>query len=202
MNIDAELTDPQLELWRQQWQSETTVPLDLRRQVARQSRLMKIGLILDTLVTLVMGGGTTAWAMRSSQPDIVLIPVATWLFLAAAWTFVLTANRGNWAPSGLDTAAFLNLSIRRCRTALSTIWFAVALFVCEIAFGLAWAYTHTTPPRPSLLTWLWFSSLRIDIVWMCSLAFLAGILWYRKKKQAELASLLDLLAEMSPTESI
>ena len=196
MTIDSEWIDPELDVWRREWQSDTAVPVDLQKQVAQQSRRMKIALILDTLVTLVMGGGTTLWAVRSAQPDIVLIPIATWLFLAAAWAFVLTANRGNWKPSELDTAAFLDISIRRCQTALSTIWFAAVLFVCEIAFGLSWAYTHTEPREP-LPVWLLFSSLRIDVVWLCCLVFLAGTIWYRRRKQAELARLQGLRREMS-----
>jgi hypothetical protein len=44
MNVDTEL-----EFWRQQWQSGTTVPLDLRRKMERQSRFMKINLIGEIL---------------------------------------------------------------------------------------------------------------------------------------------------------
>ena len=39
--------------------------------------------------------------------------VGAWLLLAAAWTFTLTVNRGNWSPSSLDTASFVELSVRR-----------------------------------------------------------------------------------------
>jgi hypothetical protein len=192
MNVDPELEDTELETWREQWQSETTVPPGLRAKVERQSVYMKLGLAADVLVTLVMGGGTTAWALRSPAPGIVLVAAATWTFLAAAWIFVLAINRGNWSPSALDTVAFVDLSIRRCNTALKTVWFAVGLFFSEIAFSLTWAYHHISQPRQPVVAWLWFSSWRIDFVWLCTLVFLAAIAWYHAKKRAELARLLEL----------
>lgn len=194
-------TDVELEIWREQWQAQTAVPVNLRRSVERQSRLMKIGLLADTVVTVVMGGGATAWAFLSSEPGVGLVAVATWLFLAAAWIFVLTANRGLWAPSALDTAAFVDLSVRRSRSALTTTWFAGGLFLCEVAFGLGWAYKHSVHGHTPLGSWLLFSSLRIDIVWICTIAFFGAMVWYRRKKRAELASLLRLGEEMgSPAD--
>jgi hypothetical protein len=187
MSIDAEL-----DIWRQQWQSETTVPLDLRRRVERQSRFMKIALIADILVTIVMGGGATTWAIRSPQPDIVLLAVTTWLFLAAAWTFALTNIRRVWAPSALDTAAFVELSIRRCRGQLAAIRFAACLFLCELMFCLGWVYNHSAEDRKPLAVWLFFSSISIDVVWLCTLLFFGFLAWYRRKNRAELAYLLNL----------
>jgi len=194
-------TDVELEIWREQWQRDTAVPVNLRRSVERQSRLMKIGLLADTVVTIVMGGGTTAWALRSTDPDVALVAVATWVFLAAAWVFVLTVNRGLWAPSALDTAAFMDLSVRRCQSALTTIWFAGALFLCEVAFGLGWGYKHSVQGHARLGNWLWFSSLRIDTVWICTVAFFGAMVWYRGKKRAELTSLLKLRREMTAQNS-
>lgn len=194
-------TDVELEIWQEQWQRDTAVPVNLRRSVERQSRLMKLGLLADTLVTIVMGGGATALAFLSSEPGVGLVAVATWLFLAAAWTFVLTANRGLWAPSALDTATFVDLSVRRCQSALTTIWFAGALFLCEVAFGLGWGYKHSVQGHTPLGNWLWFSSLRIDIVWICTVAFFGAMAWYRGKKRAELTSLLKLRGEMTAQNS-
>ena len=190
-------TDVELEVWREQWQAETAVPVNLRRSVERQSRLMKIGLLGDTLVTLVMGGGATAWALRSMDRGVALVAVATWVFLAAAWAVVLTMNRGLWAPSALDTVTFVDLSVRRCQSALATIWFAGGLFVCEVVFGLGWVYRHSAYGHTRPGSWLWFSSLRIDIVWICTVAFFGAMAWYRRKKRAELVSLLRLRGEIA-----
>jgi hypothetical protein len=73
----------------------------------------------------------------------------------------------------------------------------VALFLCEVAFGLGWGYKHSIQSHMTLSKWLWFSSLRIDIVWICTLAFFGAIVWYWQKKRAELARLLKVREEMA-----
>jgi hypothetical protein len=166
MSMDAEW-----EVWRREWQSETAVRLDLRKIVERQSRWMRIALIADVLVTLA---------------------AMTWLFVAAAWTFALNANRGNWSPSALDTAAFVDLSVRRCRSRLAAVWFGAGLYVSEIAFCLGWIYRHSPEPRTPLWAWLFFGSLTIDVVWAATLAFAGALIWYRRRKRAEIAWLLGL----------
>jgi len=59
--------DTELETWRREWQSETTVPPDLRRRVERQSRWRKVTVAGDILVTVVIGGGVIALAAREPQ---------------------------------------------------------------------------------------------------------------------------------------
>jgi len=190
MNADVEL-----EIWREQWQTEETIPVDLRKKVEKQSRWMRIGVVGDIAVTVVIGGGSTAWTLMSKDSGITLVAVASWLFLGAAWTFVLTANRGLWSPSSLDTAGFVDLSIRRCRSALRAVWAACALFIVEIVFGLSWAYTYSNV-RPPLLKWLFFGSLRIDLVWLCTATFVGMVIWFRNKKRSELEELLRLREEI------
>jgi len=183
--------DTELEVWRQQWQSGTTVPLDLRRKVERQSRFMKIALLMEILVTVTIGGATLGWAVRSPQPENVLLAVATWIFIATAWTFSLTVNRGAWSPSAQDTAAFVDLSVRRCRGRLAAVWFAAGLYLFQIVFVLDWVYRNS-PTRQPLFTWLLFGSIPIDIVWLCTVAFFGFLVWFQRRKRAELAYLLGL----------
>lgn len=192
MNVDTEL-----EVWRHQWQSGTPVPLDLRRKVQRQSRFMKIGLIVEILVTIVIGGAVAGWAVRSPQPDILLLAIETWVFVAVAWAFGLAVNRGNWSPSAQDTAAFIELSVRRCRARLAGIWFASAAFLFHTAFVLGWVYHYSPTHQMPLLTWLLFGSVPIDVVWLCALAFFCSLFWYRRRKREEMAYLLGLQGKLS-----
>ena len=182
--------DTELETWRRDWQSETAVPPDLRRRVERQSRWLKIGIAADILVTVVIGGGVTALAARSPQPDMLLLAAATWSFIAVAWAFRLAITRGLWSAAAIDTAAFVDLSVRRCHAQLKATLFGAGLFVCEMAFCLGWIYRHSAPRAP-LLTWL-FGSLFNGLVWLCSPVFFVFLVWYRRKKRAELAWLLSL----------
>lgn len=187
MNVDSEL-----EVWRQQWQSDDSVPLGLRRKVERQSRFMKIGLMMDILVTVIIGGATIVWAVWSPRPENVLLAVATWVFIATAWAFSLVVNRGNWSPSAQDTAAFVDLSVRRCRSRLASVWFAAGLFLFQMVFVLGWVYRNSPAHRQPLSTWIFFGSIPIDIIWLCTLGFFVFLVWYWRRKQAELAYLLGL----------
>jgi hypothetical protein len=187
MNMDTEL-----EVWRSQWQSETAVPPDLRRKVERQSRAMKIARIAEVLVTIVIGGGTAAWAVRAPQREIVLLAVWTWILIACAWTFSLRVNRGNWYPSADDAAAFVDLSVRRCRAKLTAIRFSAGFFVVQISFCLNWVYNNSPARGRPVLRWLLFSSVPIDVVWFCTVAFFGFLIWYRRKTQGELAYLRSL----------
>lgn len=189
MTVDAEL-----ENWRRDWQTAEAVPLDLRKSVARQTRAMRLGLAGDVLVTVAMGGGTTWWAVSSRQPDVALLAAATWVFIAVAWAFGLAVNAGRWEPSALDTKAFLDLSISRCRARLATVKFSACLAVSEMVFGLVWVYRHS-PQRPPVLSWLLFSSIPIDLVWAFAAAFFGLLVWYRGKKKAELDYLLQVRQE-------
>ena len=186
MNQDAEL-----ETWRREWQAEAAVPADLRRRVERQSRWLKIGIAADTLVTVVIGGGVLALAARLSQRDMLVLAAATWIFLAAAWTFRLVSHRGLWSPSSMDTAAFVELLVKGCEAKLAATVFGGVLYLSEIAFCLVWIYRHSAP-RASWAAWLFFSSRFMDAVWLATFVFFAWLIWYRRKKQAELTWLLTL----------
>jgi hypothetical protein len=185
MNMDTEL-----EMWRREWQSDTAVPADLRRRVERQSRWLRIAIAADILVTAVIGGGVLALAARSPQPDMLVLAAATWSFIAAAWTFRLTTGRGLWSPAAMHTAAFVDLCIGRCRFQLAATLFGAGLFVCELAFCLGWIYRRSARHAP-LLPWL-FGSFMHGVIWVSSVAFFVFLGWYRRKKRAELAWLLDL----------
>jgi hypothetical protein len=180
MNLDTEL-----ERWRGEWQSEAAVPADLRRRVERQSRWLQVGLAADILVTIVIGGGVSVLAVRSPQPDMLVLTAATWLFIAVAWALALAVYRGLWTPAGMDTATFVDLSIRRCRARLASVAFGAGLAAVEFAFCLGWDYVHTSPRMP-LAQWFFFSSIPIDLAWGFALAIFAFVWWYRRRKLAEL----------------
>jgi hypothetical protein len=187
MNLDTEL-----EVWRAQWQSDTTIPVNLRKKVERQSRLMRIALIPPILVTITIGGWTAGWAVHAPQPHIILLAIWTWALIAAGWTFTLVINRGTWSPSAHDTAVFVDLSVRRCRAALAAIRFESGFFVVHTVFVLGWVYKFSPAHSTPLLRWLFFSSLPIDILWLCTVALFGFLIWHRRRKQAELNYLLSL----------
>ena len=192
MNLDTELAG-----WRQQWQSDEAVAPDLRKMVERHTRAMKWMLAADVMVTVAIGGGVLAYAIRQPLPGVGLLAACTWLFIAAAWIARLKINRGTWAPAALDTAAFMELSIRRCRARLAASRFGAGLFLIQICFCLGWIY-HYSEHHQSLAAWLFFGSVAIDLVWLFAMLFFAALVWYRRKQRRQLEWLLALRGETLP----
>jgi hypothetical protein len=145
-------------------------------------------------VTFSVGGFTAAWAVRTLESDVILLALGTWIFITAAWAFQIGLNRGKWSPSAMNTNAFIDLSIRRCRSALTAAIFGACLFMSELVFNLTWIYHHSIGQGKTVLAWLFFSSMPIDVVWLATLAFFGWLVWHRRKKRAELAYLLTLIA--------
>jgi len=181
MNVDLEL-----ETWRREWQSVSVTPPDLRKRVERQSRFLRLEIAADILVTLGIGVPTAGWAMVSPQADIVVLAVFTWMLLAVAWAFRLRITRGNWTPASLDTRAFVDFLIGRCRAQLAAIRFGAILFAVNLTFSLAWVYQHR--PRPHIA---WFS-WPLDLVWLATVAFYIFLPWWNRRKKRELAWLLGI----------
>ena len=179
MKLDAEL-----ELWREQWQSSSEAPVltGLRKRVARESLYMRIMLMADVLVTVVIGGATLALAMRNPRPATAILAAATWLFITVAWIFGLSNRKAAWSPSASTTSAFLDLSIRRSRGNLRAVTFGAILYAVEMTFCLSWVYHESG----------FLSSTLIIIITLITLLFAATLIWYRKKKQADLSYLLNL----------
>ena len=184
--------DTELDTWRREWQSEAAVPPDLRRRVERQSRWLKIGIAADVMVTAAIGGGVVALAARAPHADMLLLAAATWSFIAVAWVFRLSITRGLWSPAAIDTGAFVDLSVRRCRAQMKATLFGAGLYVCEMAFCMGWIYRYSATRTP-LAQWL-FGSVFNALVWLCSVAFFVFLAWYRRKKRAELDWLVRLHA--------
>ncbi len=186
MSVDAEL-----DAWRQEWQSNAPVLPDLSAKVRRQTRFMRLMVAMEILVTVVIGGGSIVLAVLAGQTDFLVLTAAVWVFIAAAWTFAFLNRRGCWAPEALNTAAFLELSIRRCRADLSRVIFGVVLYFVEILFCLTWIYHHDAR-EVAITPGEFLRSTNCIVVGVVTVAFMAYSIAYRRRKRAELASLLKL----------
>jgi hypothetical protein len=187
MKLDAEL-----ELWRDQWQASRETPelTGLRERVARESVYMRIMLLADILVTVVIGGATLALALRSPRPATAILAAATWLFIAGAWIFGLSNRRNAWSPSASTTSAFLDLSVRRCRSNLRAIKFGALLYAVEMTFCLSWV-NHESGSLSKTL---------IIVVTVITLILTAALIVYRKKKRTDLCYLLNLQRDLTAAE--
>src|ERR1035441_8182099 len=176
------MPDLELESWREQWQADAEVPVDLRRKVARDTRNMRIMLALEGLVTVTIGGGSIVWAALEPRTEMLVLAAAVWIFLAAAWTFAVISRRGAWGPAAVTTADFIDLSMRRCRGKLAAARFGVGLYFAEMAFCLTWLYRDPARrvPGPAI------------IFGIVTPVFLIGLARFRRNTRAELARLQEL----------
>jgi hypothetical protein len=185
MKIDAEW-----EALGQEWRQSRVVLPDLRARVKKESRRMRLLLAADILVTIAAGGGTLGWAIASRQADVAVLAAAIWTCIAAAWTFGIVNRRGNWSPAAADASAFWDLTIRRCRAAAAMAVFGIVFWLAEVTFLSAWVYWYLA--QRSTITIGGFLSSWPMIVWECAtVVFIALSFWYRRRRQAELQTLLE-----------
>jgi hypothetical protein len=187
-------TDVELETWRRHWQAESSPPLDLRARVERETRLMRWGVVAEVLVTVVYGVGSLGWAVVSGRRDAVVLTVGIWFFIAVAWTISLLLRRGAWAPVTSTTAAFLELSILRCRRKREAVVGMAVLYILILAFDLAWISIVQGRETPSDV-WILLTSGGVVWVWPVTLALAAIAVWRRRRLRRELVTLRRLRLE-------
>lgn len=183
--------DTELETWRREWRSEATAVPDLASKVRHQSMYMRLLLSTEVLITVAIGGCAIAWAIRSSQADVVVLAIAVWIFCGAAWAFGLRNRRNCWTPAAMTTSAFLDVSIRRSQSAITASTFGLLLYSCEMVFCLGWIYHRKSHEMHTELSAFLTSQLLLAVS-IGTVAFLAAIAWYRRRKRNELAYLLQL----------
>jgi hypothetical protein len=183
--------DSEWEVLGREWRQVSQPLPDLRARVRKESRRLRLFLAGDILVTVLFGGGSLAWAVVSRQTDVAQLAVAVWTCIGAAWLFGMVNRAGTWSPSASTTTAFLDVSIRRCRATAAMAVFGMALWLAEVVFFSAWVYRYLA--RRSLVTVEAFLLSWPMIVWeAATVVFLILSMRYRRRQQAELASLLDL----------
>jgi hypothetical protein len=129
------MTDDELEVWRRAWHSQPAVPIDLIRKVERQTIAMRRDWILQIAPGLI-GVGIAIAAVIMQTVTWILLAVGTWFFIFIGWRFMLENQRGVWAPASETTAAYVELSIERCRRALHNIRFGNVMLWLLTAFVL------------------------------------------------------------------
>lgn len=178
--------DLELERWQRQWRAQEVAPPDLAKSVEAGTRSLRRTLIAEIIVTVVMGGGVSAWALAAGRIEATVLAVAVWIFLAIAWTASLLLRRGAWQPLTATTAAFVAVSILRCERSLQAIWIQVALYIVILTFDFVWLYFY-----------LGASSIRALLMRPPSLVALlvvtpmlaAAATWYRRRLLRELKRL-------------
>ena len=188
-------TNVELDHWRLLWQAHAEGPdaAAIRARVERETRLRKVLLVAPVLVTVAVGGAMIAWAVAAPSIESVAFAVESWLFIVLVWVAALWIDRGTWRPLGNTTSAFLDISIRRCRSDISGLRLAVLLYVGQFAVILVLHYYLETARPPELFT-AWPV---IALGWIGFPMFLAFVFWYGRRKRNELDRLLALRRQLT-----
>jgi hypothetical protein len=130
------MRDDELEVWRRQWHGQPAVPIDLIRKVERQTMYMQLDWIAQILPGLI-GVATVVAAIVMRSWTWVLLACGTWLFNIVGWWFMIRNTEGMWTPVAQTTAAYIELSIERCRRKLINFRFTTRFTVFLTAFVIA-----------------------------------------------------------------
>jgi len=151
--------DPELASWMEDWQSGGSEPAAeereaIRRRVKRRTR----GLILLAAGELVFSAGVLAFllgfALRHPHPADRLTMAGLALITLSALGFAAWNRRGLWKARAETTAAFLDLSLVRCRRRQQSLRFAWGMLAVEAALFVPWIWhrlhlDRSTPPSPA-----------------------------------------------------
>jgi len=183
-----------LDKWRELGQTEPhgrSVAAELRERVVREGRRQTTRLLASVLVTVVIGGWVAARAVGSAGADDVVFAVEAWLFIAISWAGSLWIDRGTWQPLGDSTTAFLDIAIRRCRSALKAVRFAVVMYLVQLA-AILFLKGLYSPGGPAMILG---ASPVVLFGWIGVPLLVAASVWFTRRKTTELHRLITLRQE-------
>jgi hypothetical protein len=153
---------------------------------------MKIGLIVPILVTLGVAGGLIARPPALASLADVVLAAEIWLFILVTWAGCLWLARGTWRPLGETTAAFVDISIHRCRSNIRGASFGAWLYVGQLVFMLLWKSASSSIELIDLLT-AWPVVL---IGWVGLPVFFAWRFWFVRRQRTKLDRFLELQRQL------
>lgn len=132
---------PELGDLRQQWQQQSPPATDvaaLRQRVAADSRSHRRTLVIVAIGTLLVLGFSLLRAARSDEPNTWVSVVFVTCFAVLVWLVALVLSRGTWRPRDESIAAYIDLSIHRCRSVIVAAPIGIVLYVAGLVGSLAW----------------------------------------------------------------
>lgn len=190
MNATPDLGD-----LRQQWQRQSPPATDvaaLRQRVAADSRTHRRTLVIVAIGTLLMLGYSLLRAARSDEPGTWVSVVFVTCFAVLVWLVALVLSRGTWRPRDESIAAYIDLSIHRCRSVIVAAPIGIVLYVAGLVGSLAW--------RQRLLGVEWQQLLQAPEMilagWIGAPAYAIGMIVNARAHRRRLAFLEKLRGEL------
>lgn len=191
MNALQELND-----MKQRWQTQAAAGPDiaaLRERVAADNRSHRRTLLVVGVVTLGVLIFSLVRALGSSREDAWLSFAFTTGFATLVWVIALWLSRGTWEPRDGSTAAYLEVSIQRCRSVILAAPVGVVLYLAGLAGSLAWKQRFLGLEWEQLL----MTPSVIIAGWIGAPLYSLGMLWNAQRHRKRLALLLDLRRQLS-----
>lgn len=181
---------------KQQWRAQSAPGPDvaaLRERVAADNRSHRRTLVLVAVATLLIVALTFGYAWRSARSVAWFSFVFTTAFAALVWLVAMWLSRGTWQPRDGSTAAYLEVSIQRCRSVIIAAPVGIVLYVAGLAGSLAWKQ------RLIGVDWVQLLEAPAMIVagWIGAPLYSLVMLWNAQRQRRRLAVLLDLKRQLS-----
>lgn len=186
------MKDDELEVWRRQWHTQPQVPIDLIRKVERQTVYARLGLLAH-VVPLSIAIIATVGAFTNPNRISILIASGFWLFIVVSWLFFIRNSKGTWGLAAQTTAAYVELSIARCRSYLHSFRFMLVFSILVTVFVLVAVYEGLSSAG-RLQTRESYEAVAFNFLWTIGvMSFVVFVLdRKRRKTKIELDYLLDL----------
>jgi hypothetical protein len=196
------MKDDELELWKQQWQRRPDVVIDLIRRVEREAVQMRMGWLALVAPAAVATVVTVLVAMKPNVGGI-LFAAGLWLIMGIGVWLGKRSQKGLWAPAAETTAAYLELSIERCRRTQRGLrfWRLFPFFFAVTAFVLFGVYKGLKE-KGALETTEDYWIVAATFLWtICVQGFVLYVLWrHGRKMQVELEYLLNLQRQLRASQ--
>ena len=190
------MVDQELKDWQAAWQApaESTrhaPAFDIRHHAARAGRRLTFRYAAGCLWALALLAFSVVYALWHPTLQWFLWAAAVWIATLVAVGFMIWNGRGLWTAADRSTAAYVELSRKRCQAELRMIRFGYALLSAELAVVIPW------------LLWNFFSKRglpRFDpashltgfaVLLALTVGYLVWFTVYRRRKLRELALLAD-----------
>lgn len=195
------MKDDELEVWRRQWQGQPAVPIDLIRKVERDTVYLRWGRYA-VYIPYAMGIVTAIGAILNPSLLSIVFALGLWVFILIARLFERRNMKGIWTPAGETTAAYLDLSILRCRSRLASIRFSNVLTPLLTTFVLVGIY-EMFATTGKLETRQDYVVVALSFIWTIGVVTFVQIMLARKRKKTagELAYLMDLKRKLENGQS-
>jgi amino acid permease len=187
---------PELDSLRQRWQGQASPVTDvtaLRERVGAESRAHLRTLVIVAVATLAVLGFTLLRALSSDEPNTWVSVVFVTCFAVLVWLVAMALSRGTWRPRDESTAAYVDLSIHRCRSVIIAAPVGIFLYVAGLVGSLFW--------RQRLLGVEWQHLLQAPEMilagWIGAPAYTIGMLINARRQRRKLAFLEKLRSELS-----